>query len=65
MRGGFIYSGGSSPFQSAGRTGYYWSSRAYSDTTYAYYFYFTAGVDPSYYFSRYRGHSLRCLIPTT
>ncbi len=68
VRGGYVnlyYP--SEPFRWAGSDGYYWSSRAYSDTSYAYYLYFDNSiVAPSYgNVARYLGFSLRCLIPTT
>ena len=62
MRGGYVY-----PiyqqFYYAGQSGVYWSSQAYSDTNYAYSLSFGAsGVNPSDYYSRYTGRSLRCLV---
>ena len=46
----------------AGNLGYYWSSTAYSSTSYAYYLGFTSGgVNPSYFSFRYYGQSVRCL----
>ena len=42
--------------------GHYWSSTAYSSTSYAYYLYFNSGnVYPSGNGSRYNGYSVRCL----
>ena len=47
---------------SAGRYGYYWSSTAYSSTRSAYDFsFYSGGVDPSEYDTRYHGQSVRCL----
>lgn len=47
---------------SAGREGDYWSSTAFSNTSYAHYLYFTSGnVGPSFGNPRYRGQSVRCL----
>ncbi len=67
VRGGFVnLNYPDAPFRNAGRNGYYWSSRAYSSTTLAYYLVFDTSVNPSGYGSgRYVGFSLRCLIPTT
>ena len=72
VRGGFINLGskdvspdGKITFYSAGQYGYYWSSRASSDTDSAYHLYFgNSIVDPSRNFGRYFGRSLRCLIST-
>ena len=56
---GYVYSGS---LRNAGGGGDYWSSTAYSSTSYAYEFYFNSGyVDPSGYPSRYSGQSVRCL----
>ncbi|MCQ2049687.1 MAG: hypothetical protein MJZ22_01590 [Candidatus Saccharibacteria bacterium] len=58
-RGGNIYSG-SLDYQ--GSRGFYWSSRAYSDSNFAYYLYFSSSsVYPSYHFDRYYGFSVRCV----
>ncbi len=65
MRGGNVVSNDSSPLQSVGQWGLYWSSRAGSNTYDAYYLRFYTSVDPSYSNSRYIGYPLRCLIPTT
>ena len=47
---------------STGRYGYYWSSTAYSSTRSAYDFsFYSGGVDPSEYDTRYLGQSVRCL----
>ena len=57
---GYVLSGS---LRDAGRVGYYWSSTAYSSSSYAYYLYFgSGGVFPSSYYNyRYRGQSVRCL----
>ncbi len=66
MRGGYVNPNYTGKFSSAGVGGDYWSSRAYSDTNYAYYLNFgDSSVGPSLNYDRYRGFSLRCLIPTT
>ena len=65
VRGGYIYPNGTDKFRGAGQVGGYWSSRAYSDTTYAYRLDFNNSyVYPSAYYYRYYGYSLRCLIST-
>ena len=65
MRGGGIYSGNTNKFGSAGQGGIYWSSRAASDTNYAYRLAFAnSNVNPSGNDARYLGYSLRCLIST-
>ena len=59
-RGGYVGAGGSLKFQ--GSHGFYWSSRANSDTDYAYYLYFNSSVVyPSYYGYRRYGLSVRCV----
>ena len=56
---GFVLSGS---LRDAGNYGYYWSSTAYSSTSYAYYLAFGSGyVNPSGYSYRYYGFSVRCL----
>ncbi len=66
VRGGLIYPGNTNKFSYAGQNGYYWSSRANSGTSSAYYLDFAdSGVGPSDYGSRYIGLSLRCLVPTS
>ena len=46
----------------AGDGGSYWSSTAYSNTSAAYYLaFYLGGVNPSSYFVRHRGQSVRCL----
>ena len=67
VRGGWIYPDYTDKFRVAGQNGYYWSSRAYSSSDYAYYLYFNSSyVYPSGYYSRnrYNGLPLRCLIST-
>ncbi len=72
MRGGLIdpadasVDGDDTGIYYAGKNGYYWSSRADSSTTSAYSLYFNdSSVNPfNGYYYRYRGYSLRCLIPT-
>ena len=65
VRGGGIYPNATSKFDFAGQSGIYWSSRANSDTNYAYRLYFNSSyVYPSYNYGRYFGQSLRCLIST-
>ena len=58
--GGYVYSGSLS---SAGGYGYYWSSMAYSNTSYAYdLFFYSSGVLPSGNFvDRYGGFTVRCV----
>ena len=52
----------SGSLRAAGREGDYWSSTAYSNTSFAYVLYFYSGyVTPSYNFYRYLGQSVRCL----
>ena len=59
VRSGYVRSGS---LRRAGNYGYYWSSTAYSSTSYAYFLYFYSGfVNPSGYGSRYNGFSVRCL----
>ena len=59
VRSGVVHSGS---LRLAGNTGYYWSSTAYSSTSYAYILYFYSGhVAPSYNYTRYFGQSVRCL----
>ncbi len=65
VRGGFVYPSSTNKFNGAGGGGDYWSSRAYSNTSQAYFSNFDTGVLPSDYLDRYGGFSLRCLIPTT
>ncbi len=66
VRGGNINPDSITKFLNAGQNGFYWSSRAYSDTTNAYYLLFgSSSVSPSDIYVRYFGRSLRCLIPTT
>ena len=56
---GYVRSGS---LRSAGLEGDYWSSTAYSNTSYAYGLYFASGVvNPSFYYYRYFGQSVRCL----
>ena len=56
---GYVYSGS---LWNAGNEGDYWSSTAYSNTSRAYYLYFSSGsVYPSRYYYRYYGQSVRCL----
>ncbi len=68
VRGGIVDPNSSNPLQNVGQRGDYWSSRASSGASGAYYLYFdSSAVRPSYgynYVYRYRGYSLRCLIPT-
>ncbi len=65
VRGGRVDPNDSGKFWDAGQAGRYWSSRATSSTSDAYYLIFgNSSVDPSNV-SRYYGYSLRCLIPTT
>ena len=65
VRGGWIYPDYTDKFRVAGQNGYYWSSRAYSSSDYAYYLNFGSSyVNPSRNFDRYYGYSLRCLIST-
>ena len=65
VRGGYINPSSTSKFIDAGQLGYYWSSRAYSSTGFAFNLYFGSSyVYPSDYTSRYYGFSLRCLIST-
>lgn len=67
-RVGNIRSGGSSYLESAGASGMYWSSRAYSDESKAYYLAFsTEGLYPSedYNSTRSIGRSVRCLFPAS
>ena len=53
---------GSGSLRGAGRSGAYWSSTAYSSTSFAYYLYFPSDhVYPSHYNNRYVGQSVRCL----
>jgi len=57
--GGRVYSG---YLRSAGSDGRYWSSTA-RDANNAYNLAFSpGGVDPSYYYNRYVGFSVRCLV---
>ena len=66
VRGGYVSPGNTAtPFWSAGNSGRYWSSRSWSDTSYAYYLSFSTSVNPSYSNSRYYGRSLGCRVPTT
>ncbi len=59
--GGHVSSGA---LNSAGNSGYYWSSTAYSSTS-AYDLYFASSlVNPSYHIDRYVGASVRCLVET-
>lgn len=54
---GYVYLG---TLRYAGNEGVYWSSTAYSSTSYAYYLYFySGGVYPSSYGNRYFGQSVR------
>ena len=56
---GYVYSGS---LGGAGNYGFYWSSTAYSNTSFAYSLYFLSGfVNPSLNFNRYYGQSVRCL----
>ena len=56
---GYVLSGS---LRNAGYTGYYWSSTAYSNTSYAYDLYFVSGfVGPSGITARLNGFSVRCL----
>ena len=65
VRGGGIYPYNTNKFDDAGQYGIYWSSRANSNTSNAYYLYFdNSSVNPSYYTDRYYGRPLRCLIST-
>ena len=66
VRGGGIYPSTTTKFDGAGQYGIYWSSRAYSSASFAYYLIFNNSlVNPSYYGNgRYSGQSLRCLIST-
>ena len=65
VRGGGIYPADTNKFYYAGQYGIYWSSRAYSSTSYAYGLYFdNSYVSPSSNTARYVGFSLRCLIST-
>ena len=65
MRGGYINPSYANKFNVAGQDGYYWSSRAYSSTSNAYYLNFgSSSVNPSNSTFRYLGQSLRCLIST-
>ena len=65
VRGGGISPDSTNKFVYAGLYGYYWSSRAYSHTNYAYELYFhNSLVNPSDYGNRDLGFSLRCLIST-
>ena len=58
-RGGYVSSG--SPYLQDSY-GYYWSSRANSNSNYAYFLYFRSSyVGPSDYFDRYFGFSVRCV----
>ncbi len=66
VRGGYVNPSQTDKFRVAGQWGDYWSSRADSVTSYAYYLYFNDSyVSPSNTYNRYAGNSLRCLIPTT
>ncbi len=65
VRSGLIASGNSAPFQYAGRVGYGWSSRAHSDTGYAYVLNFYTSVTSSYSSTRSSGLSLRCYLSPT
>ena len=59
VRSGYVSSGS---LLFAGNESDYWSSTAYSDTSDAYFLYFTLGyVRPSGYDTRYNGQSVRCL----
>ena len=59
VQGGRIHPG--SYLEYAGREGYYWSSVGRS-SSYAYSLGFYSGsVDPSYYYFRYVGFSVRCV----
>ena len=59
VRSGSVYSGS---LRYAGSYGGYWSSTAYSSTSYAYVLYFYSGdVNPSNNGNRYDGQSVRCL----
>ena len=65
VRGGYINPDRADKFIVAGQRGWYWSSRAYSDTVYAYYLSFDYSyVTPSNISDHYIGQSLRCLIST-
>ena len=56
---GYVYSGS---LGDAGSGGYYWSSTAYSSTNDAYSLdFYSDYVDPSIYYYRYYGFSVRCL----
>ena len=53
--------GNGSSVNNAGSNGYYWSSTWYSNT-YAYYMYFySSGVSPQNYRSKYHGFAVRCV----
>ena len=59
VRSGYVYSGS---LWYAGNAGDYWSSTAFSNTSFAYELYFGSGyVYPSNYTDRYYGQSVRCL----
>ena len=65
VRGGYINPYYTNKFNSAGQSGFGWSSRADSSASIAYDLYFaSSSVNPSFYNSRYSGYSLRCLIST-
>ena len=58
-RGGNVYSGS---LLSRGSSGLYWSSRAYSYSSSAYYlFFYSSRVTPSNYYDRFGGFSVRCV----
>lgn len=62
VRSGRLYLPNTRPLNNAGQYGVYWSSFAYSNSNNAYYLYFnSSGVNPSNYYDRFYGFSLRCL----
>ncbi len=65
VRGGNVLPHSSTKFWVAGGLGDYWSSRAASRTSQAYYLSIYTSINPSSFSNyRYIGHSLRCLVPT-
>ena len=50
-------------FNSQGSVGNYWSSTAYSSTDAQFLAFYSSGVDPAFYYYKYIGHAVRCVLP--